>query len=538
VKTADPADALAAAPARAAFVAAMQRPAAYVALHAVSAPVRCVETHISWVFLTGPYAYKVKKPLRLTFLDYSSTGRREFLCHEELRLNRRHAPGLYVDVVAIGGTPDAPRVGATSEPAFEHALRMVQFDPDDELSRRLQRGAVTRAEVVDLGQGLAQMHRDAAVAAADSRYGEPTAVHRVTLDNLDELDRLLRDARQRERLARVRDDLERSFAHLREALARRKQEGRVRECHGDLHCGNVVRWHDRLVAFDGLEFDPALRYVDVANDLAFLSMDLACHGRADLRGALLDAWTAAGGDYGAIETLPYYESHRALVRAKVAALRARQTTDPASAAKPVRRYLEWASDRLRRRPPTLIVMLGLSGSGKTWMAHRIAGHIGALQVRSDVERKRLAGLGPLERSASAPDSGLYTREFNARTYARLRECVRHALRGGEHLVLDAANLRQDEREAFVRIAAELGAPVRLVHCHAPAEVLRERVAVRSRAGTDASEATPELLDRQAGCWEPLTEAERAITLDVDTRQAEAVGSVLAELRRLATEATD
>jgi predicted kinase len=317
-----------------------------------------------------------------------------------------------------------------------------------------------------------------------------------------------------------------TFGTLQSQMAVRRRAGYVREGHGDLHCGNVVRWQSRLIAFDGLEFDPALRFIDVANDLAFLSMDLGAHGRSDLRRTLLDRWTEVSGDCGAIELLPYYEVYRALVRAKVAALRGRQHQASAESIALSRAYLAWARRRTTRRPPTLVAMAGLSGSGKTWLARRIAAAIDALHLRSDVERKRLAGLAPLASSHSAPEGGIYTREFNDRTYARLLECARACLRGGENVVVDAANLRRDERDAFVRLAAELGARVKLVHCVAPIEVLRERIAARRAQGRDASEATVALLDRQPGYWEPFDAAERETGCVVDTTQAAQVDAAV------------
>jgi hypothetical protein len=531
VNVADVASALSAPGARAAFVAAMQTPAAYAALHPVAGAIRCVETHVSWVFLTGPYAYKVKKPLRLSFLDYSTAVRREWMCREELRLNRRHAPGLYVDVVPIGGRPDAPRVGAADTASFEHALRMVQFDPDAELTHLLRAGDITAGEIAALAADLSRVHEDALRADPSTPFGRPDRVHRVTLDNFEEIGRLLPAARDTESLADMQADLERAFARLTARMMARKCEGYVRECHGDLHCGNVVRWRGRLTAFDGLEFDPALRFVDVVHDLAFLSMDLAAHGRGDLRHALLDHWTAASGDYGAIELLPYYEASRALVRAKVAALRGRQTSVAAVDAESlVHRYLDWERRQAARRAPSLVVMAGLSGSGKTWLARQVARAIDALHLRSDVERKRLAGLGALAGSGSAPDAGIYSRDFNARTYARLRECAAACLRGGESVVVDAANLRVDEREAFVRLAGELGCGVHLVLCQAPMEILRQRIATRLAGGADASEATVDLLDRQPSYWEPLSTAQQALTATVDTTRAAEVDAVL---RRLA-----
>jgi aminoglycoside phosphotransferase family enzyme/predicted kinase len=503
----------------------MLDPAAYAALHPVSGPVRCIETHVSWVFLTGQFAYKVKKPLRLSFIDYSTAARRAECCREELRLNQRNAPGLYLGVVPIAGTFAAPRIVAGdmdgSAPAFEHALRMVQFDPAQELGHLLQAAAVTPQECADLGARVAQMHATASRVELDAPYGVPEAVHRVTLDNFDELTRFVATAAEASLLQSLQQRARSLFEAGRMRMAARRERGCIREGHGDLHCGNVVRWQGVLVPFDGLEFDPALRWIDVANDIAFLTMDLAAHQRDDLRREALQAWLTAAGDFDALTLLPYFELYRALVRAKVAALRGQQAGATAQPSASTPRYLEWAATRITRPAPTLVLMAGLSGSGKTWFGARIASHMQALVVRSDVERKRLAGLSALASSASPPDAGLYSVEFNARTYARLRDCAAASLQGGESIVVDAANLRREERAQFVALARKHGANPVIVHCTAPLEVLRARVAARAAAAADASEATVALLDRQPSYWEPLgaDELDRVVTVDTTDPQA-------------------
>jgi len=503
----------------------MLDPAAYAALHPVSGPVRCIETHVSWVFLTGQFAYKVKKPLRLSFIDYSTAARRAECCREELRLNQRNAPGLYLGVVPIAGTFAAPRIVAGdmdgSAPAFEHALRMVQFDPAQELGHLLQAAAVTPQECADLGARVAQMHATASRVELDAPYGVPEAVHRVTLDNFDELTRFVATAAEASLLQSLQQRARSLFEAGRMRMAARRERGCIREGHGDLHCGNVVRWQGVLVPFDGLEFDPALRWIDVANDIAFLTMDLAAHQRDDLRREALQAWVTAAGDFDALTLLPYFELYRALVRAKVAALRGQQAGATAQPSASTPRYLEWAATRITRPAPTLVLMAGLSGSGKTWFGARIASHMQALVVRSDVERKRLAGLSALASSASPPDAGLYSVEFNARTYAHLRDCAAASLQGGESIVVDAANLRREERAQFVALARKHGANPVIVHCTAPLEVLRARVAARAAAAADASEATVALLDRQPSYWEPLgaDELDRVVTVDTTDPQA-------------------
>jgi hypothetical protein len=316
-------------------------------------------------------------------------------------------------------------------------------------------------------------------------------------------------------------------------MRERREQDWVRECHGDLHCGNVVRWRGRLTPFDGIEFDPGLRFIDVVNDIAFLTMDLAERGRDELRLAALQAWLETIGDFAGLPLLQYYETYRALVRAKVAALRALQVAADApsrvTAIAECSRYVAWATGRIRERAPVLVITCGMSGSGKTWLARQLREPLRALHVRSDVERKRLAGLAPGADSKSPPDAGIYTRDYTVRTYDRLHDCARAALLGGESIIVDAAFLRRDERLRFLSLAESLHARAALVHCHAPAETLRQRVTARSAARNDASEAGLGVLQRQPSWWEDFGDSERADLIEVDTTQASPLATVLERL---------
>ncbi len=516
------------------LIAALRRPEAYP--HAVSEPIRVAETHISWVVLTGEYAYKVKKPIKLSFLDYATLERRHLLCEHELRLNRRLAPGLYLGVSAIGGSLESPRIDGAGPP-LEYAVRMRQFSPEDELSALLAARAVTADDVAALGAGIARFHAAAAPAPSGSAYGRAETAHRVTMDNFTELRALPEAAGWVTQLAALESRISALHRELRPLMEGRRELGRVRECHGDLHCGNVVRWAGALTPFDGIEFEPALRFIDVINDIAFLTMDLAERGHADLRRAVLQAWAETSGDWTGLPLLPYYEAYRALVRAKVDAVRALQLEagSPARAAAVAdcRRYLDWAAARVAGRRPMLLITCGLSGSGKTWLARRLAERLGALHLRSDVERKRLAGLAAHEDSRSPPDAGIYTLEFNERTYRRLRDCAAASLAAGEPTIVDAAFLRSHERLSFRSLALERDAPFAIVHCHAPEAVLRERVSARAAARNDASEAGPGVLARQPSYWEAFGSAEQPHVVAVETSDTSAVAAATATLAALA-----
>jgi aminoglycoside phosphotransferase family enzyme/predicted kinase len=515
------------------WIERLLRPEAYP--HAVVEPIRLAETHISWVLLTGPYAYKIKKPLRLSFLDYSSLDRRRFFCDEEVRLNGRYAPDLYLGVSAIAGPPEAPRVDGTG-PALEYAVRMRQFEPREELDALVAAGAAGVGELEEFGGHVARFHSGAAHADPASDWGRPETVHRVIRDNFSELARLPEAGDLRSTIADLRQWVDETHERLGPCIARRRDEGQVRECHGDLHCGNVVRWRGRLTPFDGIEFDPALRYVDVVNDMAFLTMDLAVRGRPDLRRAALQSWVESLGDFDGLRLLPYFEAYRALVRAKVAALRALQESngspDRARDCDSVGTYLQWALRRTKQVPRGLWLTCGLSGSGKTWLAQSLIQSFDALHVRSDVERKRLAGLGPLDDSLSAPDAGIYTREFTRRTYDRLHDCAESAIEGGEAIVVDAAYLRRDERTRMLGLARRLGVPFAILHCVAPIEVLHQRVEERSQSGRDASEAGVALLDRQPGFWEDFGPDERPAVVTIDTTAPDAAERAAEALRSL------
>lgn len=445
------------------------------------AQVELLETHISWVLLAGEFAYKLKKPVTLPFLDYGTIEKRRACCEAELRLNRRYAPDLYLDVVDFDGEP---------------AVKMRRFDEAARLDHVSRRGELTPAHLTDLARTIVTFHAAAEAAPQDSRFGAPEQVLAAALENFDEMDTLLPD--EAPRLGRLRAWTRREFERRRPIMSTRKQEGRVRECHGDLHLGNLVLLKGRATPFDCIEFNDAFRWIDVASELAFTYVDLLDHDKPGLACWLLNEWLTWSGDFGALSVLHFYAAYRAMVRAKVAAIRG-QVVEAAE-------YLAMGENLTAPPAPYLIVTFGLSGSGKTTAssAQLLADqHAAIIRLRSDVERKRLFGLAP------DADSGgtIYGHEASVRTYSHLAELARGALASGWSVIVDAAFLKRAERNAFRDLALAAGVPFSILACEAPPEELRRRLSARSG---DASEADVGVLERQLGWVDSLTEEERAI----------------------------
>jgi len=496
---------------RSALVEGLMRPGAFP--HAVGR-IRLVETHISWVILTGRHAYKIKKPLRLEFLDFSTLELRKHYCAEELRLNRRLAPEIYDSVVGIGGTLSAPRIGA--EPVFEYALRMREFPAEAQLDRRLEEGELAASDLRALGWRIGCFHLAADAAGADSTYGDAAEVERAAVTNFAVLEPLIRDPVEQRAVSELARWTGAQSSALRATFSRRKAEGWVRDGHGDLHLSNLVALESGITAFDCLEFDPRLRWADVICDAAFLVMDLEMRGRPDLAYAFLDGYLETTGDYAGLALLDYYRVYRSLVRAKVAALRAEQVADRTALEERRRAHVELAQRYTRRRRPRLVLMHGYSGSGKSWLGERLATMLPAIRLRSDVERKRIAGLTSYAESHSGIGEQIYAPNMTRRTYAQLESGVRSALVAGESVVVDAAFLSREQRATFLRLARELGVACTIVDCVADRDVLETRIRRRER---DASEANAAVLAYQLRVAEPLCEDEPVIAVRSDATLA-------------------
>ena len=485
----------------AALPEALRKPEAY--RHAVGS-VDLIETHMSWVFLAGPYAYKVKKPVRFDFADFSEPAVRRQMCETELALNRNFAAELYLDVVPICEADGHLMVGGDG-PAVEWAVQMRRFDPACTADRLVEQGALDATEVRAFAARLAGQH------AALPLVRPATDALAPMLDNFTTLAGTPSASPWRERLQALQRWTQSEGEVLQDVLAERGRTA-IRECHGDLHLGNIVRLADGLSAFDCLEFDVGLRQIDTMGDVAFMFMDLCVRGRKDLAYAFADAYMDGAGDYAGLAVLNLYANYRAMVRAKVAALRLEQSGS-AEAERELERDVAWMEERVARPVGRLLVTCGLSGSGKSFWARQLAEALGAVRLRSDIMRKSLAGLAPDARSGASVAGGPYDAQSTADTYAALARLAGALLKTGETVIVDAANLRLDQRRCFARLADHVGAGCTVLHFTAPEAVLRERILQRAAEGGDPSEADEAVLAWQMAHAELPQPGEASVCLD-------------------------
>jgi predicted kinase len=400
---------------------------------------------------------------------------------------------------------------------------MRRLPPHSLAGEWLARGALDLTHLRRLALRLEAFHRAAPVAPFDAGYASFERIRGDALQAVDALARLLPTGPGAAGCATLRCWFEERSAALAPRFAARLAAGRVREGHGDLHLDNVLVLGRDITAFDCIEFDPALRWIDVMNDVGFLVMDLLAHRRRDLAFGFLDAYLEAGGDFDGLDVLRLYLVYRAVVRALVSALRDRERVSATGLH--ADEYLQLALRLAAPGDPRLLLTHGLPGAGKTHLTQQLLERAGAIRIRSDVERKRLAGLAAEARSSTTVD--LYTPERNAATYDRLADLARASLRAGYPTIVDAAFLRKPERDRLRAVANELGLPCALLDCRAPLATLRERVRTRSALGQDASEADLTVLERLAAVREPLTAEERTRTLEVRTDRPLSLAALLA-----------
>lgn len=506
------------------LIQALQNPELYD--HAVTG-FQVLETHISWVILTGEHAYKIKKPVDFGFLDFSTLDRRKHFCEEELRLNQRLAEPLYLDVLPICGSPEQPRLDGSGE-AFEYAIRMRQFDQQDLFDARQERKDLPAELLTTLARQVAEFHDQLPGLTDDSPLGTPEAVFAAMQENFDQIRPLLSDKALLGQLDNLEDWTRTTFERHRDQIAQRRTDGFVRECHGDLHLANITVFGGKVTVFDGIEFNEPFRWIDVINDLAFLLMDLESRQEFELSNRVLNSYLEYRGDFEGLALLSLYKAYRAMVRAKIALFTlGNPTLTDGEKANLMQRYRDYANlaESYSEIPNHyLLATCGLSASGKTCVSAEMSAELGLVRLRSDIERKRLFGLKPLEQSKSGVGDNIYSPEATEKTYQRLAELAAMLLESGLSVIVDAASLKTSERALMTDVAETHCVPFALLHCEAPENLRRQWI--RQRQG-DASEATEELLDAQMNWFEPLTQEEKGHTIHIHTEQ-EHVAEALAD----------
>jgi aminoglycoside phosphotransferase family enzyme len=491
--------------------------------------VELIETHISSVLLAGDFAYKLKKPVDLGFLDFSTLERRRFFCSEEVRLNRRLASRYYLGVVPVTGALDAPTLGGDGS-ALEYAVQMRRFPP----GALLTECALDSAIVDTLAERIASFHARLPSVPADQSFGQPGVVIAPMRENFAQI----RAAVHAPDVLLAADRLSRwtelQFRRLRPRLEQRRREGFVRECHGDLHRRNIALVDGEPVIFDCIEFNPALRWIDTVSELAFLVMDLREAEETALARRLLNHYLELSGDYGGLALLRFYQVYRAMVRAKVIGIRLSQgqlePDERADACAELHKYLRLARRILVRQRPRLIITCGLSGSGKTWLGGLLRERLPLIHIRSDIERKRLHGVPPDARTEQGPQTGIYSAEASRRTYARLAVLAGEIIDAGYSVMVDATFLKSEQRIPFLELAAKQGCRLTILALDAPAAVLRQRIASRLAVGRDASEANLGILELQLRNREALTARERPFAIHLDTAGPLALEALVRRLR--------
>lgn len=508
--------------AQARLIAALRHPA----VHGLppDAAVDVIETHISYVILAGGWAYKIKKPLDLGFLDFRSLARRRHFCEEEVRLNSRLAPSVYVDVVTISGEPSRPvLVFGDSASPLEYAVRMRRFPQSMLFGRMLVDGRLRAEHIDELARLVARFHGTVASAQVDGPYGHAGRVGDLAFANLDAVASIA-SGLLRETVDHIREWTTREQARLADVFERRLADGRVRECHGDLHLGNIALVDGVVTVFDCIEFNDAMRWVDVLSEVAFTVMDLEDRGSLGLAYRYLNAYLEESGDYDGLQVLPFYLVYRAMVRAKIAALRIGQVVNPErldALRDECSAYVRLAARYAAAQQAGIVAMHGFSGSGKSTLAAQLVEHVPAIRVRTDVERRRI-------RTRSETQAGHYSADETATVYAAVEAALTSVVTAGFVAVADGAFLQRSQRDQMRQLAARLGVAYVQVVTEAPLDLLRRRVAERQAAGHDASEADVTVLERQLSSADRLDSAERAES--VVSNPATAVADVVANVK--------
>jgi len=481
-----------------------------------TARIELVQTQMSFILLADNYVYKVKKPVNLGFLDYTTLEKRRFFCQREVELNQRLCPEVYLGVVPI--TKDERKILIQGKgKAIEYAVKMRRLPQKAMMDALLASDKVTPEMVTAVAQKLVAFHQRAETNASISAFGRIDAIRKNTDENFTQTEKYIGNTISQEKYQRVKAYTD-SFIKKNATLFRKRiADGRIRDCHGDLHAAHVC-FTDGICIYDCIEFNDRFRYSDVAAEVAFLAMDLDHYGRADLARRFVNAYIDKSKDRGLVKLLNFYKCYRAYVRGKVEGFK---LDDPYIAPAEKGQILEVASsyfdlaDSYTRSKPALFITTGLVGTGKTFSAQALAKRLGLVVISSDVTRKKLASIPLTEHRFEEFDSGIYSAEFSRKTYGKMFTEARDILAEGGSVILDASFIRAEERLKAKKLAAELGADFFIVECSLDEETIKQRLAQRLEEGS-TSDGRWEIYPSQKGAFEPVAEVPPQKHVIIDT----------------------
>jgi aminoglycoside phosphotransferase family enzyme/predicted kinase len=482
----------------------MQKPEFYP--HKVTTPIKIIQTHISYVFLTGEFAYKLKKPVNFGFLDFSTLAQRQHFLEEELRLNQPVAPDIYLEIIPIIKQNDRYYLATENNlEGEEYVLKMRQFPQENLLINKFENGELTAQQIEILGETVAKFHPQTVTNDYIKSFGTTSVINKSIQDNYEQTSKYIGIAQTQEQYEQTKQFTDNFLRDKEQVFLQRIAQDKIRECHGDLHLKNICWWHDKMQLFDRIEFNEPFRFVDTMYDIAFTVMDLDAKGKPDFGNIFLNTYLEQTGDWEGVQILPLYLSRQAYVRAKVTSF---LLDDPAIAEEDKNQALEtaksyyhlaWKYTQLSQGK--LILMSGLSGSGKTTIAKKLAPQLNAIIMRSDAVRKHLAGV-PLNQQANEE---IYSSDWSEKTYHKLLELGLLLAKQGFTVILDAKYDKIKWRTPVIEQAKVNHIPLEIIYCDAPKEELKERLLQREK---DISDATPEVLLKQE--FEEFTPEEKAL----------------------------
>ena len=482
--------------------------------HPVETSIACLQTHCSAVFLTGDYAYKLKKPVDFGFLDYSTPAKRQHFLEEELRLNLPVAPDIYCQVLSLYYQDNQWHWGDNKGQGDDYVLQMRQFPQDCLLSSLFEQQKLTADQIIRLGKRVAEFHQQTPTNQKIRAFGDPDVIWRSVTNNFQATEKYIGTAQTQEKFDQTKQFCETFYQQHLDWFKERQSLGKIRECHGDLHLNNLCDWHGKIQLFDRIEFNQPFRFVDVMYDVAFTVMDLDAKGRKDWAYLFLNTYLEQTGDWQGLKILPFYLCRQAYVRAKVTSFllddRNLRAQDKQTALHIAQQYYTLAWQYSQKTPGQIILMAGLSGSGKSTLAHPLSLQLPAVWIRSDAVRKQLGGI-ELHQTG---DQGLYSPVMTERVYQTLFNLGKRVSEAGFNVILDAKFDRIQWRSPFIKLAQQQGLNLHLIHCQAPMDVLAQRLHHRQ---DDISDATVDLLATQQATWQHFTESEKPFVIEVDTQ---------------------